>query len=34
MKPHIGDEFTLVYDDELMKNNDKKRILIRRKIIW
>ena len=27
MKPHIGDEFTLVYDDELMKTTIKKGYL-------
>lgn len=27
MKPHIGDEFTLVYDDELMKTSIKKGYL-------
>ena len=27
MKPHIGDEFTLVYDDELMKTTIKEGYL-------
>lgn len=27
LKPHIGDEFTLVYDDELMKTTIKKGYL-------
>lgn len=27
MKPHIGNEFTLVYDDELMKTSIKEGYL-------
>lgn len=32
MKPHIGDEFTLVYDDELMKTTIKKGYLFEGKL--